>query len=131
MTLATIKLGLFARPEEEIEATRTGEIPHWVERLYASYGVTRRGAPLSLSVEAVGEGIGHRLKLLALLLRKMESHGWKLELEKWQVVASNNLSESLAQEQLERLGVWMIARELAPLDEEGNVRWTRPWFLGG
>ncbi|MEA2645835.1 MAG: hypothetical protein QOE92_918 [Chloroflexota bacterium] len=129
--MATLKLGLFARPDEEIERTRVGDVPQWIERIYSSYGVSRRDAPLSLSVEAVAEGLHHRLARMALLLKKMEQGGWKLELENWNVVARTNLTTEEAQEQLERLGVWIIAHEAAPVDEEGNVRWTRPWFLGG
>ncbi len=129
--MATLKLGLFARPDEEIEATRLGDVPQWVERLYASYGVSRAEAPLSLSVVALSEGIQHRLKQLSMLLRKMERNGWKLEMDRWDIVASSDLPATEAQTQLEQLGVWIIAREHAPQDEDGNVRWTRPWFLGG
>jgi hypothetical protein len=39
-------------------------------------------------------------------------------------LASTDLDELGAQAQLEAAGVWVIAREHAPVDKDGNVRWS-------
>jgi hypothetical protein len=39
-------------------------------------------------------------------------------------LASTELDEIEAQAQLEAAGVWVIARQHAPVDKDGNVRWS-------
>jgi hypothetical protein len=123
--VARLKLGLFGTPRDELAATVDGEVPEWIERLYLSYDTTAESAPASASVLALGESLGFRLRKLAVLLSKMEDLGWSIEPRRWDLVASTELDELEAQAQLENAGVWIIARQHAPVDRDGNVRWSR------
>ena len=123
--MARLKLGLFGTPRDELAATVDGEVPEWIERLYLSYDTTAESAPASASVLALGESLGFRLRKLAVLLSKMEDLGWSIEPRRWDLVASTELDELEAQAQLENAGVWIIARQHAPVDRDGNVRWSR------
>ena len=123
--MARLKLGLFGTPRDELAATVDGEVPEWIERLYLSYGTTAETAPASVSVLALGESLHYRLRKLSVLLSKMESLGWSIEPRRWDLLANTELAESDAQAQLEEAGVWIIARQHAPVDGDGNVRWSR------
>lgn len=126
--MATLRLALFGTPRDELADTVDGEVPEWIHRLYASYGTTAETAPASASVHALAEHLNHRLKKLALLLSKMEGLGWQIKPRKWELVAHTKLDAIAAQAELEAAGVWIIAREHAPVDEQGNVRWERGIF---
>ncbi|HET9849480.1 MAG TPA: hypothetical protein VFR68_13105 [Candidatus Dormibacteraeota bacterium] len=123
--MARLKLGLYANPRDELAATVDGEVPEWIERLYLSYGTTSETAPASVSVLALGESLHYRLRKLSVLLSKMEALGWSVEPRRWELVASTDLDEEEAQAQLEEAGVWIIARQHAPVDKDGNVHWSR------
>lgn len=123
--MARLKLGLYGTPRDELASTVDGEVPEWIERLYLSYDTTADSAPASASVLALGESLGFRLRKLSLLLSKMEALGWSIKARTWDLEASTELSETQAQAQLEDAGVWVIARQHAPVDKDGNVRWSR------
>jgi hypothetical protein len=123
--VARLKLGMFGTPEDELAQTVDGDVPEWIERLYLSYGTTSETAPASASVLAVGESIGQRLRKLSLLLKKMEALGWEIRPRGHELLATTRLDEADAQAQLEDAGVWVIARQCAPADKDGNVRWSR------
>jgi hypothetical protein len=122
MTL--LKLSLFGRPRDELADTVDGDVPEWIERLYESYGTTSDSAPASASVLALGESLVYRLRKLSVLLKKMEALGWSIKPRRWDLLASTDLDEMEAQAQLEEAGVWLIARQHAPVDKDGNVRWS-------
>jgi len=123
--MARLKLGLFGTPRDELAATVDGEVPQWIERLYASFGYTREDAPASASVLALSEGLYHRLRKLSFLLAKMEQLGWVIEPRRWDLIAENpDLDDIEAQAQLEDAGVWIIARMHAPVGSDGDVRWS-------
>jgi hypothetical protein len=122
--VARLKLGLFGTPRDELAATVDGEVPEWIERLYQSYGTSAESAPASASVLALGESLAYRLRKLAVLLTKMEALGWSIEPRRWDLLASTDLDDLEAQAQLEDAGVWIIARQHAPVDSDGNVRWS-------
>jgi hypothetical protein len=122
--VARLKLGLFGTPRDELAATVDGDVPEWIERLYESYGTSAETAPASASVLALGESLGHRLRKLSLLLAKMEALGWSIKPRRWDLIATTNLDEVEAQAQLEAAGVWIIARQHAPADDHGEVRWS-------
>jgi hypothetical protein len=126
--MARLKLALFRTPRDELAATVDGEVPEWIERLYLSYGTTSETAPASASVLALGESLGIRLRKLSLLLSKMEALGWSIQPRRWDLLATTDLDEIEAQAQLEGAGVWVIARQHAPVDDDGNVRWSRGLF---
>lgn len=126
--MATLKLALYGTPRDELAKTVDGDVPEWIHRLYASYGTSAEHAPASASVLALGEDLGFRLRKLALLLAKMESLGWRIEPRQWDLLAHCNLEDGAAQVQLEQAGVWIIAKQHAPLDDRGNVRWTHGPF---
>ncbi len=126
--MATLTLGLFGTPRDELAETVDGEVPEWIERLYQSYGTSAESAPASASVLALGESLGSRLRKLSMLLRKMEALGWTISPRRWTLVATTGLDEIEAEAQLERAGVWVIARQHAPQDRDGNVRWSRRLF---
>lgn len=127
--MATLKLDLYGAPRDELAQTVDGDVPEWIERLYQSYGTSSAMAPASASVLALGESLGHRMRKLALLLAKMEGLGWSIRPRKWDLLASTDLDEASAAAQLEAAGVWIIAREHAPMDDQGNVRWSRGFLL--
>ncbi len=122
--MARLKLSLFGVPRDELASTVDGEVPEWIESLYESYGTSADSAPASASVLALGESLVYRLRKLSLLLKKMEAHGWTIKPLQWHLLASTDLDEREAQEQLEAAGVWVIARQHAPVDKDGNVRWS-------
>ncbi|TMF82702.1 MAG: hypothetical protein E6I07_13615 [Chloroflexi bacterium] len=122
--VAHLTLGLFGTPRDELASTVDGDVPEWIERLYQSYGTSAETAPASASVLALGESLGYRLRKLSVLLSKMEALGWSIKPRRWDLVASTDLDEVEAQEQLEAAGVWVIARQHAPIDNAGNVRWS-------
>ena len=126
--MATLKLALFGTPRDELARTVDGDVAEWIERLYASYGTTAESAPASVSVRALGEDLGFRLRKLAVLLDKMETLGWRIEPRQWDLLAHTDLDDLAAQAQLEQAGVWIIARMHAPLDAQGNVRWNHGLF---
>jgi hypothetical protein len=123
--MARLKLGLYGTPRDELANTVDGDVPDWIESLYDSYGTSSERAPASASVLALAESLGYRLRKLSLLLAKMEGLGWSIKPRDWDLVASTDLDEAQAQAQLEAAGVWVIARLHAPLDRDGNVRWSR------
>ncbi len=123
--MARLKLGLFGTPRDELAATVDGEVPEWIERLYASFGYTNEDAPASASVLALSESLYHRLRKLSFLLAKMEQLGWVIEPRRWDLIAENpELDDIEAQAQLEEAGVWIIARMHAPVGSDGDVRWS-------
>jgi hypothetical protein len=119
-----LKLFLFGPPRDELASTVDGDVPEWIDRLYESYGTSAGSAPASASVLALGESLGHRLRKLSLLLSKMEALGWSIKPGRWDLVASTDLDQVEAQTQLEDAGVWVIARQHAPVDKDGQVRWS-------
>jgi hypothetical protein len=123
--VARLKLGLYGAPRDELASTVDGDVPDWIERLYESYGTTADRAPASASVLALAESLAYRLRKLSVLLSKMEALGWEIKPRQWDLVASTALDETDAQAQLEAAGVWVIARMHAPVDDAGNVRWSR------
>jgi len=123
--MARLKLGLYGTPRDELAGTVDGDVPDWIESLYESYGTTADRAPASASVLALAESLGYRLRKLSVLLSKMEALGWSIKPSEWDLVASTDLGEAEAQAQLEAAGVWVIARLHAPVDKDGNVRWSR------
>ena len=122
--MARLKLSLFGTPRDELAGTVDGEVPEWIDRLYESYGTTAESAPASASVLALGESLGIRMRKLSVLLKKMEALGWSIKPLQWDLLASTDLSEVEAQAQLEAAGVWVLARQHAPLDKAGNVAWS-------
>jgi hypothetical protein len=122
--MARLKLGLYGTPRDELANTVDGDVPDWIESLYESYGTSAERAPASASVLALAESLGYRLRKLSLLISKMEALGWSIKPREWDLVASTDLDETEAQAQLEAAGVWVIARLHAPVDKDGNVRWS-------
>jgi hypothetical protein len=122
--VARLKLCLFGTPRDELASTVDGDVPEWIERLYESYGTSAEVAPASASVLALGESLVYRLRKLSVLLAKMEKFGWSIKPLRWDLLASTDLDEVEAQAQLEAAGVWVIARQHAPLDKSGNIAWS-------
>jgi len=71
-----------------------------------------------------GESLVYRLCKLSVLPKKMEALGWSIQPRRWDLLASTGLDEIEAQAQLEAASVWVIARQHAPVDKDGNVRWS-------
>ncbi len=51
-SMATLKLAVFGTPRDELARTVDGEVPEWIQRLYAGYGTTAETVPASHSVRA-------------------------------------------------------------------------------
>ena len=122
--MARLKLDLYGTPRDELANTVDGDVPDWIVSLYETYGTSAERAPASASVLALAESLGYRLRKLSVLLSKMEALGWSIKPREWDLVASTDLDETEAQAQLEAAGVWVIARLHAPVDKDGNVRWS-------
>ena len=122
--MARLKLDLYGTPRDELANTVDGDVPDWIVSLYESYGTSAERAPASASVLALAESLGYRLRKLSVLLSKMEALGWSIKPGRWDLLASTDLDESEAQAQLEAEGVWLIARQHAPVDKKGNVLWS-------
>lgn len=121
--MAAFRLRLYDPPAAELDWTSGGEVPRWVRRLYQSYGAGAGSAPLSASVEALAEGLGERLQLLALAVRKMERRGWSVRLDGDRLLVASDLPRAATVAALEEDGVWAVVRELAVRDGDGAVGW--------
>ncbi len=121
--MAAFRLSVYGPPVQELRWTRGLEVPRWVLRLYQSYGREVSDAPLSASIEALGEGLGERLKVLALAVRKMEGRGWKIDLDGNDLRVVSGLPRRETVEALRADGVWTVVRELAVKDLSGEIAW--------
>jgi hypothetical protein len=100
--MARLKRFLFGTPRDELASRVDGDVPESIERLYESYGTTADSAPASASVLALGESLGHRLRKLG-----------------------PGRPRSRPRRSSRRPGSGVIARRHAPVDKDGNVRWSR------
>lgn len=122
--MAAFRLHLYAPPPDEMASVRQPPVPRWALRLYMTYGVEDpERAPLSSTVQAVGEGLHERLVNLARVLRLVEAEGWTVTLDGDAIRVVNDRSREETHETLEQRGVWGLARHLAVKDESGEVAW--------
>ena len=122
--MAAFRLHLYGAPVEELASLRRPPVPRWALRLYTTYGAEDpERAPLSSTVEAVGEGLHERLVNLARLLRLVEAEGWVVALDGDAIRVVNDRSRDETHEILERRGVWGLARHLAVKDADGELAW--------
>ena len=122
--MAVLRIRLYDPPAEELGRLTGREVPRWVERLYSLHGETPEKVSAGAAVSALAGQLEHRLKKLAQLFAVMERHGWVLELDGDAVLCTQgDLDEAAATEQLEALGVWLLAREHAHHDRTGAVAW--------
>lgn len=108
-----IHLQVYGRPVEELDHTVGARVPRWIERLYQSYGADLDNPPLSASMEAVAEGLGHRLEGLALILRKAEARGWRAAVEGDELVVYTGVGDDEVRAMLEADGVLTLVQEFA------------------
>ena len=109
--MAALKVRLYGPPPEELGHLTGGDTPTWAERLYGLFGEPPEKVSAGAAVSALAGELEHRLKKLSQLFGQMERHGWTLELDGDSILCRNDeLTEIQAEEQLERLGVWMLAR---------------------
>lgn len=111
--MATFTFGLFDTPESEVRRLFTGSRPQWVDRILSSRNVKSTEVPVSVALEALGEGLEHRLQLAATVARAAERHGWSVELGERGVRITTAASSAAAVETMERDGVWHLAQRLA------------------
>jgi hypothetical protein len=111
-----IHLRVYAPPVVELDRTVGDRVPRWIQRLYESYGADLDNPPLSASMEAVAEGLLHRLEGLALILRKAEARGWKAAVEDDTLVIYTGIDEEEVRAQLEEDGVLSLVQEFATRD---------------
>ena len=112
-----IHLQVYGRPIEELDRTVGTRAPRWIQRLYKSYGADLAHPPLSASIEAIAEGLGHRLQGLALVLRKAEARGWKAAVEADELVIYTGVGDEEVRAMLEEDGVLTLVQEFAHRDE--------------
>lgn len=108
-----VRLRIFGRPDEELARTVGDRVPRWVQRLYESYGADLADPPLSASMEAIAEGLGHRLEGMALILRKAEARGWKAAVEEDELVIYTGIADEEVRALLEIDGVLTLVQEFA------------------
>lgn len=111
--MATLTFELFATPAAEVRRVVDEPRPSWVERLLESHGVRSGEIPVSSALEALGEGLGRRMALAALVARKAERRGWAVELAGDQVRITTASTREAARQALEADGVWHLAQRLA------------------
>ncbi|MGI8609383.1 MAG: hypothetical protein ACR2MY_09185 [Candidatus Dormibacteria bacterium] len=111
-----IHLRVYGLPENEVQRTTGKHMPHWIKRLYQSYGADPGRPPLSASMEAVAESLGHRLEGMALILQKAEARGWKAAVEGEELVIYTGIGDDEVYVQLEEDGVLTLVQELAHRD---------------
>lgn len=112
-----IHLRVYARPAEEVGRTVGERVPRWIQRLYESYRADLANPPLSASMEAVAEALGHRLEGMALILRRAEARGWKAAVEDDMLVIYTGIDDDEVRAQLEEDGVLTLVQEFAHRDE--------------
>ena len=112
-----IHLRVYGRPVDELERTVGKHVPRWVQRLYQSYRADLADPPLSASMEAVAEALGHRLEGMALILRWAEARGWKAAIEGDVLVIYTGTGDDEVRAQLEEDGVLTLVQEFARRDE--------------
>ncbi|MDQ6747692.1 MAG: hypothetical protein M3010_06250 [Candidatus Dormibacteraeota bacterium] len=113
-----IRLRVYGRPAAELDRTVGDRVPRWIQRLYESYGADVTDPPLSASMEAIAEGLMHRLGGLALILRRAEMRGWKAEVDDDTLVIYTGIGEDEVRAQLEDDGVLSLVQEFAMRDTE-------------
>jgi hypothetical protein len=111
-----LRLRIFRTPSGELARTVGERVPRWIQRLYESYGVDLADPPLSASMEAVAEGLKHRLEGIALVLRKAEARGWKAVVEDDLLVIYTGIGGEEVQAQLEEDGVLTLVQEFSHAD---------------
>lgn len=111
--MATLTFELFATPAAEVHRFVADPRPAWVDRLLQSHGVRAGEIPISSALEALGEGIGRRISLAALVAKKAEDRGWAVELAGDRVRITTALDPESARAALEEDGVWHLAQRLA------------------
>ncbi len=111
--MATLTFELFATPAAEVRRFLEAPRPQWVERIIQSRGVHGGEIPVSSALEALGEGIGRRMVLAALVAKKAEDRGWAVELAGDRVRITTAADREAAREALEKDGVWHLAQRLA------------------
>lgn len=111
--MATLTFELFSGPAAEVHRIFDDPRPAWVERLLQSRGVRSGDVPISSALEALGEALGRRMVLAALVAKKAEDRGWAVELAGDRVRITTAASREAVQEALEADGVWHLAQRLA------------------
>ena len=111
--MATLTFELFSTPAAEVRRFVDEPRPSWVERLLESRGVRSGEIPISSALEALGEGLGRRMVLAALVAKKAEDRGWAVELAENQVRITTAATREAARQALEADGVWHLAQRLA------------------
>lgn len=111
--MATLTFELFSSPAAEVHRFLDEPRPDWVERVIQSRGVEAGRIPVSSALEALGEGLGRRMVLAALVAKKAEDRGWAVELAGDQVRITTAATREAAREALEADGVWHLAQRLA------------------
>jgi hypothetical protein len=113
-----IHLRVYSAPSVELARTVGDRVPRWVQRIYESYGADLGDPPMSASMEAVAEGLLHRLEGLALILRRAEARGWRAEVEDDMLVIYTGISDDEVRRQLEEDGVLSLVQEFAIRDSD-------------
>ncbi|MFN2464617.1 MAG: hypothetical protein ABR573_12040 [Candidatus Dormibacteria bacterium] len=113
LAAGTLRLRVYDTPVAELEKTVGDRVARWVQRLYESYGVDLSDPPLSASMEAVAEGLMHRLEGMALILRKAEARGWQTSVENYTLVVVTGLPDQQVRDMLEEDGVLTLVQEFS------------------
>ncbi|MFN2465789.1 MAG: hypothetical protein ABR598_05920 [Candidatus Dormibacteria bacterium] len=113
-----IHLRVYSAPSVELGRTVGDRVPRWIQRIYESYGADLTNPPMSASMEAVAEGLLHRLEGLALILRRAEARGWTASVDDDQLVIYTGIGNDEVRRQLEEDGVLALVQEFAARDVE-------------
>jgi hypothetical protein len=83
------------------------------------------GSPTSLSkvVSALSEELHLRLESLSALIAGAEELGWLVKVEGSGVVLHTGLPWERSEQLLDEAGLLIVARALASVDGDGNLRW--------
>ena len=129
MGSVVVRMRLFAAPREEVAAVVSPPWPRWMKSLYDLEAVTEPALKpdvgqitLSAAIGAVRDRLSHRLTLLAWVTSELEVHGWDVELDGDDLIASRVMSRQLARETLDESGIAGAMTAVAELDADG---WPR------
>lgn len=121
--MASLRMSIYRRPEIELEALSGDRAPRWARRFYSAFGYSAADAPLERVVRALGLELNERLGALSLFVDKVRAMGWAVRIEGYDMVVSSGLAPDHSEAVLERAGVLVVARALAPCDDDGRLLW--------
>lgn len=113
LSASTLRLRIYSSAAEELDRTSGADVPRWIERLYLSHGEDPGRPSVASAMEALAEGLHHRLSGLTLVVRKAERRGWRCVVEDNLLLIYTGLPDAAVREAMEADGVWALVQRYA------------------